>query len=128
MIHNVPLMREGLRIAIEASTRYPEAKVTFLPADMPAVPGGGSVVMSCFVEDADHVPGFRVSRRSHTGVINFCEPLSDTSMVFKRQNTVESAIFGSEFVVMRIAIEIIEGLRYKLRMMGVGIDGPCNVF
>ncbi|KAI2492701.1 Reverse transcriptase (RNA-dependent DNA polymerase) [Fragilaria crotonensis] len=29
---------------------------------------------------------------------------------------------------MRIAIEMIEGPRYKLRMMGVGIDGPCNVF
>lgn len=101
MIHNVPLMREGLRFAIEASTRYPGAKETFLPADMPAVPGGGSVVMSCFVEDADHVPGFRVSRRSHTGVINFCEPRSDT-MVFKRQNTLESSIFGSEFVAMRI--------------------------
>jgi hypothetical protein len=29
---------------------------------------------------------------------------------------------------MRIAIEMIEGLRYKLRMMGVVIEGPCNVF
>jgi hypothetical protein len=29
---------------------------------------------------------------------------------------------------MRLAIEMIEGLRYKLRMMGVDIDGPCNVF
>ena len=29
---------------------------------------------------------------------------------------------------MRIAIEMIEGLWYKLRMMGVPIEGPCNVF
>jgi hypothetical protein len=29
---------------------------------------------------------------------------------------------------MRIAIEMIEGLRYKLRMMGVEIHGPCNLF
>ena len=28
---------------------------------------------------------------------------------------------------MRIAIELIEGLRYKLRMMGVPIKGSCNV-
>ena len=28
---------------------------------------------------------------------------------------------------MRIAIELIEGLRYKLRVFGVPIDGPCNV-
>ena len=31
-------------------------------------------------------------------------------------------------LAMRIAIEMIEGLRYKLRMFGVTIDGPCNVF
>jgi hypothetical protein len=29
---------------------------------------------------------------------------------------------------MRIAVEQIEGLRYKLRMMGVPIEGPANVF
>ena len=40
----------------------------------------------------------------------------------------ETSTFGSEIVAMRIAIEMIEGMRYKLRMMGVPIDGPCNVF
>jgi hypothetical protein len=39
-----------------------------------------------------------------------------------QQNTVESSSFGSEFVAMRIALEIIEG------MMGIPIDGPTNVF
>jgi hypothetical protein len=29
---------------------------------------------------------------------------------------------------MRIAVEQIEGLRYKLRMMGVPVEGPANVF
>ena len=28
---------------------------------------------------------------------------------------------------MKTAVEMIEGLRYKLRMMGVPITGPCNV-
>ena len=28
---------------------------------------------------------------------------------------------------MRIAVDLIEGLRYKLRMFGVPIDGPANV-
>ena len=32
----------------------------------------------------------------------------------KRQNTVESSTFGSEFVVMHVAIEMIEGLRYEV--------------
>ncbi len=40
----------------------------------------------------------------------------------------ESSTFVSKFVAMRIAIEMIEGLRYRLRMMGVAIDGSCNVF
>ena len=40
----------------------------------------------------------------------------------------ETSTFGSEYVALRIAIELIEGLRYKLRMMGVEILGPTNVF
>ena len=40
----------------------------------------------------------------------------------------ESSTFGSEFVAMRNAIEQIEAFRYKLRMMGVPIDGATNVF
>ena len=47
----------------------------------------------------------------------------------KRHHTSESSTFGSEFVAMRVAIErMIEGLRYKLRMMGIPIDGLTNVF
>ena len=46
----------------------------------------------------------------------------------KRQNTVETSTFGSEMVALKNAIELIEGLRYKLRMMGVEIDGSTNIF
>ena len=35
---------------------------------------------------------------------------------------------STEFVAARIAVEMDEGLRYKLRMMGVQVDGPTNVF
>jgi hypothetical protein len=45
----------------------------------------------------------------------------------KRQNTVETSTFGSEFVAMRIAVELVESLRYKLRMFGLPIEGPTNV-
>jgi hypothetical protein len=41
---------------------------------------------------------------------------------------VELSTFGSEFIAMKIAVELIEGLRYKLRMMGVPVEDPCNVF
>ena len=40
----------------------------------------------------------------------------------------ESSIFGPEFVVLRVATELIEGLRYKLRMFGVPIDGATSVY
>ena len=46
----------------------------------------------------------------------------------KRQNTVEMSTFGSEFIVLCIATELIESLRYKLRMFGVPIAGPARVF
>jgi hypothetical protein len=46
----------------------------------------------------------------------------------KQQATVESLTFGSETVAMRQAVDMIEGLRYKLRMMGVPIDGATKVF
>ena len=36
--------------------------------------------------------------------------------------------FGSEFVAMSIAKELIVALKYKLRMFGVPIQGPANVY
>jgi hypothetical protein len=40
----------------------------------------------------------------------------------------ESSIFGSEFVAMKTAVEVLRGLRYKLRMMGIRISGPTYGF
>jgi hypothetical protein len=81
--------------------------------------------MNCFV-DADHA-GNQITRRSHTGILIY---ICRAPIVWysKRQNTVESSTFGSEFVAAKIATELIQGLRYKLRMVGVPLDGPTNVF
>ena len=46
----------------------------------------------------------------------------------KKTNTVEVSTFGSEIVALRHAVELIERLRYKLRMFGVPLEGPTNVF
>ncbi len=40
----------------------------------------------------------------------------------------ETSTFGTELVAMKIAVELIESLWYKLRVMGVPIDGPCMTF
>ncbi len=68
-----------------------------------------------------------MTQRLHTGVIIFIDG-APTLWFSKRQNTVESSTFGSEFVAMRITIEMIKGLLYKLRMMGVWFEEPCNFF
>jgi hypothetical protein len=108
--------------ACEWAEYYPDATES-LPPSMPK-PRGRSVVMTCFV-DADH-GGCKATGRSHSGIIIFVNR-APILWFSKRQNTVESSTFGSEFVALRIAVEMIEGLRYKLRMMGVEIDGPCTV-
>ncbi len=95
-----------------------------IPGDAPE-PRGNVVSTHCFV-DADHA-GNKVTRRSQTGVLLFCN-CAPIQWYSKRQNTVETSTFGSEFVTMRIAVELIEALRYKLRMFGIPIGGPTNVF
>ena len=39
----------------------------------------------------------------------------------------EASTFGAEFCAMKIAVEMIEALTYKLHMFGVPIDGPANI-
>jgi hypothetical protein len=102
---------------------YHDAKEP-IPLNAPE-PRGNAVIMSCFI-DANHA-GDRVTRRSHTDIIIF---LNRAPIIWysKQQNTVETSTFGSEFVAARIAVELIESLRYKLRMFGIPIDGPTNVY
>jgi hypothetical protein len=95
-----------------------------LPPKMPKS-RGNPVTISAFV-DANHA-GNKVTRQSHTGIIIFVQ---NALIVWysKRQNTVEAATFGSEMVALRICKEFIVAMRYKLRMFGVPIEGPANVF
>lgn len=94
-----------------------------IPSNAPE-PRGNPVQINAFV-DANHA-GNQVTRRSHTGILIYanCAPIIWYS---KAQATVETSTFGSEFVALRIATELIEGLRYKLRMLGVPLEGPANV-
>jgi hypothetical protein len=102
---------------------YPGAAET-LPPNMPEE-RGNAVTTTCYV-DADHA-GCHVTRRSHTGILIF---MNKAPIIWysKRQNTVESSTFGSEFIAMKTAIDQVEALRYKLRMMGIPLDGSTSVF
>ncbi len=94
------------------------------PPNAPS-PRGNAVQINCFV-DADHA-GNKLTRRSQTGILIFLNR-SPILWYSKAQNTVETSTFGSEFTAMRIAVELLEGLRYKLRMFGVPLEGPVNTF
>jgi hypothetical protein len=102
---------------------YPDA-AEIIPPKMPEA-RGLAVTMSCFV-DADHA-GCRDTRRSHTGVLLFINR-APILWYSKRQTTVETSTWGSEICALRTAIEMVEGMRYKLRMMGVELDGPADIF
>ena len=46
----------------------------------------------------------------------------------KKQSTVETSVFGSEFVATKQGINALMGLRYKLRVMGILIIGPLYFY
>ena len=108
--------------ALALKAIYPDASDE-LPHNMPP-PRGNPVNISIFV-DADHA-GNRVTRRSHTGIVIYCN-LAPIIWYSRRQNTVETSTFGSEFIALKIATELNDSLIYKLRMFGVPVAGPSRV-
>ena len=81
-----------------------------IPKDMPEA-CGNVVSTHCFV-DADHA-GNRITRRSQTGILLFVNR-APVVWYSKRQNTVETSTFGSDFFAMRISVALVdEALRYN---------------
>jgi hypothetical protein len=76
--------------------------------------------------DADHV-GDKLTRKSQSSIVIFLN-LAPILWYSKKQNTVETSTFSSELVTLKIATEILRGLRYKLQMMGIPIAGPSYVY
>jgi hypothetical protein len=103
---------------------YPTIEPEVTPYN--ALPIRGKEVQINMYCDASHATDL-VTRRSTTGILFFING-TPIKWYSKRQNTIESSTFGSEFVALRIAVEMNDALRYKLRMFGVGIKGPTNGF
>jgi hypothetical protein len=102
---------------------YRDVKEAIPPNKPP--PRGRTVSTHCFVDAS--LANDSSTRRSQTGILIFVNR-APVLWYSKRQNTVETSTFGSEIVALKNAIELIEGLRYKLRMMGVEVDGPTNIY
>ena len=95
-----------------------------VPDDMPSSRGAGFVMLA-FVY-SDHARDLLI-RRSRTGFLIYLN-LALIHLYFKKQTSIETSSFGSEFVAMKQVTEYIWGLRYKLKMMGIPVVGCDFVF
>jgi len=86
----------------------------------------GKPVRTTTYADANLMHDF-LTGRSMSGILHF---LNQTPIQWfaKKQATVETATYGSEFMVARQATEQILDLHYTLRMMGIPIDGKSWLF
>jgi len=95
-----------------------------IPHDAPK-PKGKRVVLSTY-KDAN-LNHDLVTGRAMTGIL---EVINQTPVVWyaKKQETVETATYGSEFVAARKAVQQSMALRLTLRYLGVPIHGPTHLF
>ncbi len=80
----------------------------------------------CMMVDSDH-GGEKRTRHSRTGFIIFCN-LTPIIWLSKQQGTIEISAFGAKFVAMKHWIEMLRGLRFKIRMMGIPLSGPTYIY
>jgi hypothetical protein len=75
----------------------------------------------CSKVDADHASD-SLTRRSRTGFLLWINSFL-VYFLSKKQTSVETSFFGSEFVAMKQCCEYLRGLRYK----GIALNGPCYI-
>ena len=79
----------------------------------------------CF-EDSDH-DSENFTRRSQTCILIFCNQ-APVMWLSNKNNSVETSTFGSEFIALKLEVELVIALRYKLCMFGVPLEGPTDMF
>ena len=95
-----------------------------IPSNMPEPRGLGFTM--CAKVDADHASD-TITRCSRMGFLVYL----NCALIYwwsKKQNSMESLSFGSEFIAMKQCCEYVRGLRYKLRMMGISCDYPTFIY
>ena len=88
-------------------------------------PRGKTMSTHCF-EDADHVSE-KVTRQSQTGIFIFCNR-APVMWLSKKHNSIRTLTFESEFTTLKISVELVIALQYKLHMFGVPLEGPTDMF
>ena len=102
---------------------YKDAK-EYIIIDEPA-PRVKEVGIHCFV-DASHASD-KVTRISQTVIMIFVNKAPIT-FYSKRQNSVKTFTFGSDFTEMKQSIDLLNVLWYKLRMFSIPIGVPEIVY
>ena len=80
----------------------------------------------CAFINADHADNV-ITRRSRTRFIVYLN-MAPISWISKKQTSVETSLFGSEFSAMKQCTEYMQVLWYKLRMMGIPCVGPALIY
>ena len=95
-----------------------------LPKDAP-VPLGKRLVLTSYVDaNLNHDLS---TGRSVTGVLHFFNQ-TPVEWFTKKQATVETATYGSEFIAAKTAVQQCMGLRTTLRYLGVPVHGATRLF
>ena len=126
LLHIVGYLKSHKKMRILFDASYPKVKESWfqgydwfnfyrdakepIPLNAPEA-RGHDVVITCFV-NANHA-GNQKDRQSQNGILIFINK-APIWWYSKRQSTVETSTFGAEFCAMRVVVEMIEALRYKL--------------
>ena len=82
-------------------------------------------VMRAYV-DADHA-GDSITRRYLTVFLVYLN-MAPVYWMSKKQTSVDTSSFGSEFIATKQCTKYVRGLRYKLRMLGIPCEGCTFVY
>ena len=114
--NHIPVKEQAIYRAKFINELYPNA-VEDLPLNSPKLKGRSVQILCLF--DADR-GGYQITRRSITVILIYLHK-APIMWYSKRQNTVETSNFVSDFVEMNQDVEMLKGLKYKLRMFEIEI-------
>jgi hypothetical protein len=121
-------IHHNARVVFDPS--YPSVYMgTFIKTDWKSMYGD---IKEIIPSDANVSRGKEVDLRlfvdsDHAGFVIYLN-MAPIVWFSRRQPTVESSVFGAEFVAMKNGIETCRGLRYKLIIMGVALSGPTYFY
>ena len=105
-------------------THFFEGAVEAIPPNSP-LPKGKEVDLCMFI-DSDHADN-KLIGRSRTRSMIYVN-MSLINWHSKKQSTIETSVFGIEFVAMNIRVETLCVIQYKLRIMSIPISGASYVY